>query len=105
MEGKSVEVIEFSVTTWLIIACFCSWGGVVRYLMSLKNRRQKWHPLAATCQVVISTFTGLIGCLLCLEAGASVYSVLIAAGIFSTLGSSVLIILWGRFFPELGKRK
>lgn len=96
---------EIAILTWLVILCFCTWGGMVRYLMGMKRTRQKWNPLAACCQVVISGFTGLIGCLIGLEYGYSLYKVFIVAGVFSTLGSSVLIILWGRIFPELRKDK
>lgn len=78
------------VAIWLIIGFFSAWGGVVRYLVNLQRNRASWSWIGISSQIVISSFTGVIGGLLSFENGCSYYMTLVIAGVFGALGSSAL---------------
>lgn len=54
-------------------------------------------------QIVISSFTGLLGGLLSFETGSSSYMTFAIAGLFGSLGSTALHYLWRRFMGNTEK--
>lgn len=86
--------------TWLIVGGFSAWGGVVRYLMDRQGRRYNWSWMGVISQIVISSFTGVLGGLLSLENGGSDYMTFAISGLFGTLGSTALSYLWHRFMGK-----
>ncbi|MER2371651.1 MULTISPECIES: phage holin family protein [Photorhabdus] len=90
--------------SWIVIGFFAAWGGVVKYLMDRQKADRKWNWVSVINQIVISSFTGLLGGLLSLDSGASHYMTLIIAGLFGAMGSRVLENLWQRFFITTGEK-
>ncbi|CNE17935.1 phage holin family protein [Yersinia nurmii] len=91
--------------TWLIIGIFSAWGGVVRYLMDMQGHRGSWSWMGIISQIIISSFTGLLGGLLSFENGSSHYMTFAIAGLFGTLGSTALSYLWRRFLGSSEKNR
>lgn len=89
---------ESDALAWMIIGGFSAWGGIVRYLMEIRQKQIKWSWFGIGSQIVISVFTGLLGGLLSFESGASRYMSYMIAGLFGSMGSSTLIWLWNRIF-------
>ncbi|AZG99966.1 phage holin family protein [Proteus mirabilis] len=87
---------ESDALAWMIIGGFSAWGGIVRYLMEIRQKQIKWSWFGIISQVVISVFTGLLGGLLSFEHGASRYMSYMIAGLFGSMGSTTLIWLWQR---------
>lgn len=81
---------------WMIIGGFSAWGGIVRYLMDIKQKQIKWSWFGVSSQIIISVFTGLLGGLLSFESGVSLYMSYMVAGLFGSMGSTTLIWLWNR---------
>lgn len=89
---------ESDALAWMIIGGFSAWGGIVRYLMEIRQKQIQWSWCGITSQVIISVFTGLLGGLLSFESGASRYMSYMIAGLFGSMGSTTLIWLWNRIF-------
>lgn len=81
---------------WVIIGVFSAWGGVVRYLMDLRDSGTRWRWTAMASRVVISGFTGFLGGLYGYEQHYGPLTALVMAGVSSTLGGSLLRWLWRR---------
>ena len=47
--------------TWLALLIIAGWGGLVRFLMDVKQGKAKWSWINALAQIVVSGFTGVIG--------------------------------------------
>ncbi|PCP41574.1 holin, partial [Klebsiella pneumoniae] len=67
--------------TWLALLIIAGWGGLVRFLMDVKQGKAKWSWINAFAQIVVSAFTGVIGGLISIEGGLSIYMILATAGI------------------------
>lgn len=93
----SDDVRSFS---WLVVISFSAWGGVVRFLMDQKSTDKTWSWISFFSQLTISCFTGFLGGLYGYEHGWSDYKTLVAAGICSTLGGSLLRWLWDRLLSS-----
>ena len=76
--------------TWLALLIIAGWGGLVRFLMDVKQGKAKWSWINAFAQIVVSAFTGVIGGLISIEGGLSVYMILATAGISGAMGSVAL---------------
>ncbi|WP_434462184.1 phage holin family protein [Serratia plymuthica] len=83
---------------WIVIGVFSTWGGLVRYLIDMHHSTHKWSWMGVISQIVISSFTGLLGGLLSFENGASHYTTYAASGLFGTMGSTALSYIWQRWF-------
>ncbi|HBS5599620.1 TPA: phage holin family protein, partial [Klebsiella pneumoniae] len=77
----------------LIIAC---WGGLVRYLIDVKQSKATWSLINALAQMVVSGFTGVIAGLVSIESGLSIYMILATSGISGAMGSVALTYFWER---------
>ncbi|ELI7922731.1 MULTISPECIES: phage holin family protein [Yersinia] len=97
-------VADSQIVTWLIIGGLSAWGGLVRYLLDMKGKQGVWCWVGLLSQIIISSFTGLLGGLLSFENGVSAYMTFIVAGLFGTLGGTALSYLWQRFFPVKGNK-
>lgn len=82
--------------SWMLVGIFSVWGGVVRYLMDNQGHKRKHKWAEAISQITISGFTGFLGGLYSFEHGNSPLMTLITAGLSSTLGSTMLHLLWRR---------
>lgn len=82
--------------TWLALLIIAGWGGLVRFLMDVKQGKAKWSWINAFAQIVVSAFTGVIGGLISIEGGLSIYMILATAGISGAMGSVVLTYFWER---------
>lgn len=91
--------------SWLIVGFFSAWGGLVRYLMDISPAGVRWCWVAAMTQVGISCFTGFLGGFYSYEQHNSMLMTLVAAGISSTLGSTLLRWLWRRILPTMEDQK
>ena len=66
--------------SWLVMLIIAGWGGLVRFLMDVKQGKAKWSWINAFAQIVVSAFTGVIGGLISIEGGLSIYMILATAG-------------------------
>jgi hypothetical protein len=82
--------------TWLALLVIAGWGGLVRFLIDVKQGKAKWSWINALAQIVVSAFTGVIGGLVSIESGLSVYMILATAGISGAMGSIALTYFWER---------
>ncbi|CAH3932275.1 drug/metabolite transporter (DMT) superfamily permease [Klebsiella pneumoniae] len=82
--------------TWLALLIIAGWGGLVRFLMDVKQGKAKWSWINAFAQIVVSAFTGVIGGLISIEGGLSIYMILATAGISGAMGSVALAYFWER---------
>ena len=82
--------------TWLALLVIAGWGGLVRFLIDVKQGKAKWSWINAIAQIVVSAFTGVIGGLISIESGLSMYMILAAAGISGSMGSVALTYFWER---------
>ena len=73
------------------------WGGLVRYLIDIRQNKVAWSWVNALAQMVVSGFTGVIGGLISIESGLSIYMILATAGISGAMGSVALTYFWERF--------
>lgn len=76
--------------TWLILLAIACWGGLVRYLIDIKQSKASWSWINAGAQIVVSGFTGVIGGLITVEGSFSLYTILATAGISGSMGSVAL---------------
>lgn len=82
--------------SWLVLLGLACWGGLVRYLIDVKNNKATWSWINALAQVAVSGFTGVIGGLISLESGLSFYMILATSGISGAMGSVALTYFWER---------
>ena len=45
--------------SWLIVLALSCWGGLVRYLIDVKQNKATWSWINAFAQIAVSGFTGL----------------------------------------------
>ncbi|MDP0795381.1 phage holin family protein, partial [Klebsiella pneumoniae] len=65
--------------TWLYLLIIAGWGGLVRFLMDVKQGKAKWSWINAFAQIVVSACTGVIGGLISIECSLSIYMLLATA--------------------------
>lgn len=82
--------------SWLIMLGISCWGGLVRYLIDVKQNKATWSWLNALAQIAVSGFTGVIGGLVSVEGGLSFYMILASSGISGAMGSVALSYFWER---------
>ena len=82
--------------TWLALLIIAGWGGLVRFLMDVKQGKAKWIWINALAQIVVSAFAGVIAGLISIESGASIYMILATSGISGAMGSVALSYFWER---------
>ena len=82
--------------TWLALLIIAAWGGLVRFLMDVKQGKAKWSWINALAQIVVSAFAGVIAGLISIESGASIYMILASAGVSGAMGSVALTYFWER---------
>ncbi|HAU8264452.1 TPA: holin [Kluyvera intermedia] len=83
--------------TWIVLLIIAGWGGLVRYLIDIRKNKAAWSWVNALAQMVVSGFTGVIGGLISIESGLSIYMILATAGISGAMGSVALTYFWERF--------
>lgn len=96
MPDKEINHIFSSL--WVVFILIAGWGGIVRYLMDVKSNKATWSWAAALAQIVVSSFTGLIGGIISMETGLSVNMAFVGAGLCGAMGSVALTYFWERFF-------
>ena len=82
--------------SWLVLLGLACWGGLVRYLIDVKNNKASWSLVNALAQIAVSGFTGVIGGLISLEGGLSFYIILAVSGVSGAMGSVALTYFWER---------
>ncbi|WDS50918.1 holin [Salmonella phage Salfasec13b] len=82
--------------SWLILLGIACWGGLVRYLIDVKQNKATWSWINAFAQIAVSGFTGLIGGLISVEGGLSFHMILVTSGISGAMGSVALTYFWER---------
>lgn len=82
--------------SWLVLLGIACWGGLVRYLIDVKQNKATWSWVNALAQIAVSGFTGLIGGLISVESGLSLYMILVTSGISGAMGSVALTYFWER---------
>lgn len=82
--------------SWAIVAGIACWGGLVRYVIDLKQSKATWSWVNAILQVFVSGFTGIIGGLVSVESSLSLHMVFAVAGISGSMGSIALTFFWER---------
>jgi len=90
--------------TWTIIGLVSAWGGLVRYIMDVKNDKAEWRWVGVFFQIVVSGFTGVLGGLLSFEVGSSIYMTCAVAGSFGAMGSGAIDLIANRIFFRNGVR-
>ena len=81
---------------WIVVLVLACWGGLVRYLIDVKQNKATWSWINALAQIAVSGFTGVIGGLVSVESGLSLYMILAAAGVSGAMGSVALTYFWER---------
>lgn len=106
MKGENYHESHY-ILFWVLVLLFSLWGGFVRYLMDRKSVNLRISKSAVIKQVIISVFTGFLGGLYSFEHKQSIYLALIIVGLTSTLGSTLLRLLWARFIdaPNVKNKK
>jgi hypothetical protein len=82
--------------SWAIVAGIACWGGLVRYLIDIRQSKAVWSWANAIAQVAVSGFTGVIGGLVSVESSLSLHMVFAVAGISGSMGSVALTFFWER---------
>lgn len=82
--------------SWLFLLGLACWGGIVRYLIDVKQNKASWSWINAFAQLAVSGFTGVISGLISIESGLSIYMTLAAAGVSGAMGSIALTYFWER---------
>lgn len=82
--------------SWAIVAGIACWGGLVRYLIDIRQSKAVWSWANAIAQVAVSVFTGVIGGLVSVESSLSLHMVFAVAGISGSMGSVALTFFWER---------
>lgn len=82
--------------SWLFLLGLACWGGIVRYLIDVKQNKASWSWINAFAQLAVSGFTGVISGLISIESGLSIYMTLAAAGVSGAMGSVALTYFWER---------
>ena len=82
--------------SWIVVLVLACWGGLVRYLIDVKQNKATWSWINALAQIAVSGFTGVIGGLVSVESGLSLYMTLAAAGVSGAMGSVALTYFWER---------
>lgn len=95
MPDKEINNIVSSLG-WVFML-IAAWGGLVRYLMDIKRTKAAWSWLNALAQIIVSSFTGLIGGIISMETGLSVNMAFVGAGLCGAMGSVALTYFWERF--------
>ena len=80
--------------SWIVVLVLACWGGLVRYLIDVKQNKATWSWINALAQIAVSGFTGVIGGLVSVESGLSLYMILAAAGVSGAMGSVALTYFW-----------
>ncbi|AHK18480.1 phage holin family protein [Yersinia similis] len=101
LDTPSLEVIII----WLIIGLLAAWGGLVRYIIDIKEKNKEWDSKEVLSQIVISNFSGFLGGFLSFESGVSLYITFAISGLFGTMGSSGIHYLWRKFFSHGDKNE
>ena len=81
---------------WLVLLIIAGWGGLVRYLINVKQSKATWSWINALAQIVVSGFTGVIGGLISIESGFSIYMILATAGLVVRWVRMQLTYFWER---------
>ena len=82
--------------SWIVVLVLACWGGLVRYLIDVKQNKATWSWINALAQIAVSGFTGVIGGLVSVESGLSLNMILAAAGVSGAMGSVALTYFWER---------
>ena len=82
--------------SWIVVLVLACWGGLVRYLIDVKQNKATWSWINALAQIAVSGFTGVIGGLVSVESGLSLYMTLAAPGTSGAMGSVALTYFWER---------
>ncbi|MEG6053437.1 phage holin family protein [Enterobacter hormaechei] len=82
--------------SWIVVLVLACWGGLVRYLIDVKQNKATWSWINALAQIAVSGFTGVIGGLVSVESDLSLYMILAAAGVSGAMGSVALTYFWER---------
>ncbi|WP_429617080.1 phage holin family protein [Serratia sp. 2723] len=80
----------------MLIGLVSTWGGVVRYIMDVKNDKAEWRWVGVVFQIIVSGFTGILGGLLSFEIGSSIYMTCAIAGLFGAMGSGAIDVIASR---------
>ncbi len=101
MEGGDMKMPKndpgsYGLIVWVLIAAMSIYGGFVKYIIDTRTNKTTWSWVAAFAQVAVSGFAGLIGGLISIESGLSIYYVLVVAGMSGTMGSVALSFFWER---------
>lgn len=73
----------------MYVVLFSIWGGVVRALMNSRGKDKK-----VISHIIVSSFTGIMCALYFYENNYSTNMIIVASGISSTLGGSLLRWVW-----------
>lgn len=87
---------DSQILTWMIIGVISTWGGVVRYLIDVKDEVSNINWNGMFSQIIVSGFTGVIGGLSGFEMGFSIYMVYAASGLFGAMGSGAIDVVKNR---------
>lgn len=96
MRMPNKDPSSYGLVVWVLIAAMSIYGGFVKYIIDTKTNKTAWSWVAAFAQVAVSGFAGLIGGLISIESGLSIYYVLVVAGMSGTMGSVALSFFWER---------
>lgn len=73
--------------------------------MDVKSNKATWSWAAALAQIVVSSFTGLIGGIISQETRLSVNMAFVGAGLRGAMGSVALTYFWARFFGGVNENQ
>lgn len=90
-EPNDSEKIE-----WFYILILAGWGGIVRYILDVREGVISKNLCTCLTQIIISTFVGVVAGLLAQRLNATAYTTLAITGITSAMGATALSYFWLR---------
>lgn len=82
--------------SWAIVAGIACWGGLVKYLVDIKQSKVAWSVGGAISQMTISAFAGVIGGMIAYENGFSIIMICATSGMSGSMGYVTLAYFWER---------
>lgn len=82
--------------SWVIVAGIACWGGLVKYLVDIKQSKTAWSIGGAISQMIVSAFTGVVGGMIVHENGFSIVMICATSGVSGSIGYVALSYFWER---------
>lgn len=95
MPNKNPENYPLIAYGWmLVLAC---WGGIVRYILQMRETHRGWSWREALMQLIVSGFAGMLTTLICWHIEAPLSLAGFLTGVAGAMGSAAINAFASRF--------